>query len=416
MPREVWIIFLLLSVTETVNSSTPNQIGVSNSRRETHTECAKYKLCFSARKGQASYGELRIRRKATITVKDLNVVRYKYVIQRNVTTVDAPNVLKILRFLPEAVSKPLGLTHNKEYDRSFKEDGDLVKRAQKATSDLVRELRAFIKESDAFLGKALKERCQELLRKIEHTADTRKWPNLTIPSIWDAAKEEWENSQEQIESIKARLHAATLNKPPGIMEEVTCNFRSRKEELTLLVFDLFPPDEAGAEDIEKAVAEERPMVTFVCEPPISFSTGVFVSLLNEEEFDFRPKIGKETGSLKVTDVIGFNNSSSFRVMPGAMVNVFVWQPRYGIDVHCSFGALADFGGEQGTSLEFLLGPSLDIKKSVLFTAGIHVGRVSELQGGFNLGTPKVEGLDSVPIQKSYKVGLGFGISYHFTTD
>ena len=158
------------------------------------------------------------------------------------------------------------------------------------------------------------------------------------------------------------------------------------------------------------------MGTFVCEHPISFSTGVFISLLDEMEFDYRPMFNEgvdEKSNPTATDVIGFNNESKFRVMPGVMVNTLIKQWSNGIEIHLSFAALADLGGEQGTNLEFIVGGSFGFKKSVLLTLGAHVGRVPELQGGFNIGDPKIDGLDSVPIQKSYRVACGFGISYNF---
>ena len=232
----------------------------------------------------------------------------------------------------------------------------------------------------------------------------------------ETAKPSWDRAEDQITTVEWRLGIARENQPE-ISESIVCGFRPRKETLTLLVFDLFPPDEADEKGTEKAIAKELPMVTFVCEHPLSFSTGVFVSTLDEKEFDFRSMLVDEKGGPPTaTDVIGFNNRSSFRMMPGVMVNMLVWQPSYGFDVRLSFGALADFGGEQGTALEFIFGPSFGIKKSALFTVGAHVGRVLDLQGGFEIGTPKIKGLDSVPTQKSYRVGLGFGISYSFTRE
>ena len=381
---------------------------------------AEPKLTFSAQTSQGSYGEVRVRGKASITVKDLNWVRYQYKIRRQVTAVAAPDVLKILPFLTTSVASP---PSTEVSYRSLAAAASQAENAQRATEELVRDLRAFIAASEGFPAQALTERSKELLDEIK--TPERKWPSaadlkkiapddVTLKLI-KKAEPEWRRAEDQIAKIAAHLHAAAAAKTE-ISESITCGFRPRKEELTLLVFDLFPPNEADEKETEAARAEELPVVTFVCEHPLSFSTGVFISTLDEKEFDFRPMVGGKEENPTATDVIGFNNRSSFRMMPGVMVNMLVWQPSYGFDVRLSFGALADFGGKQGTALEFIVGPSFGIKKSALFTVGAHVGRVLDLQGGFKIGTPKIEGLDSVPTQKSYRVGLGFGISYSFTRE
>ena len=389
-------------------------------------------LDFSARTSQGSYGEVRVRGKASIKVKDLNWVRYQYKIRRQVTAIDAaPDVLKILPFLPTIVAPSQKFRYR--VSTSISVAAGQAERAERATEELIRDLRAFIAASEGFSAQALTKRSKKLLDKVKTTETSRKWPltaalrqdleaqqgepsalkalDVALTRIEDA-EPEWRRAENQIAKVAAHLRAAAAAKP-GISESITCGFRPRKEELTLLVFDLFPLDEADEKETKEAIAKELPMVTFVCEHTLSFSTGVFISTLDEKEFAFRPMVGGEEGNPTATDVIGFNNRSSFRMMPGVMVNMLVWQPSYSFDVLLSFGALADFGGEQGTALEFIAGPSFGINKSALFTVGAHVGRVLDLQGGFKIGTPKIEGHDSVPTQKSYRVGLGFGISYNF---
>ena len=399
---------------------------------------AEPKLNFSARTSQGSYGEVRVQGKATITVGDLNWVRYRYEIRSRVTAIDAPDVLKILPFLPTIVSgeKVYQSRNHKPLQTQIMNAARQAKSAQQTAVELIRKLRAFIAVSGRLSSGVLVERGKKLLEEIESTMETWKWPptedlrlhleaqinNSEIKKILsdtlkqiEAAEPEWRREKNKIAKIAAHLREAQTS-PAALSESIDCGFWPRKEELTLLVFDLFPPDEADKKEIEEARMKELPMVTFVCEHPLSFSTGVFISTLDEKEFDFRPMLGGKEENPTATDGIGFNNRSSFRMMPGVMVNMLVWQPSYGFDVRLSFGALADFGGKQGTALEFIVGPSFGIKKSALFTVGAHVGRVLDLQGGFKIGTPKIEGLDSVPTQKSYRVGLGFGISYSFTRE
>ena len=454
---------------------------------------AGQELTFSALRHQGSYGEVRVQGKASIKVKDLNLIRYQYKIRRQVTAIDAPDVLKLLPFMPTSVStqeEPDGptpgisnflsmilpklitgaLTYTTLIASEIEDAANQAERTQQATAELVRKLRAFIAASARFSSETLMDRSKEL---IEAANEKREWPetqklrlklaeilqdNSTVAKAasdsilrWietakldsilrrsetakldsilrrsetakldsilrriETAKSEWELSEKQIAEVIEHFRAAKVmhdKTQSELSESIDCGFRSRKEELNLLIFDLFPE-----EDTNKAVVTEMPMVTFVCEHPISFSTGVFSSLLNEMEFDYRPMFNKgvdEKSNPTATDAIGFNNKSEFRVMPGVMINTLIYQLSNSIDIHLSFATLADLGGEQGTNLEFIFGGSIGFKKSVFLTMGAHVGRVPELQGGFDIGDPKIEGLDSVPTQKSYEVGLGFGISYNF---
>ncbi len=417
---------------------------------------AGQELTFSALRHQGSYGEVRVRGKASIKMTDLNLIRYQYKIRRQVTAIDAPDALKLLPFMPTSVStqeEPGGPEReivnlhpiekkSSKGDLSYatliaREIADAAKQAeqiQQATAELVRKLRAFIAASARFSSETLMDRSKEL---IEAASKERKWPEtqrlrlklaefsqddsiivakaaLDSTLRWiEVAKSKYERSENQIAEVIEHFRAAKVMHDKTqleISESIDCGFRSRKEELTLLIFDLFPEEETN-----KATVTEMPMVTFVCEHPISFSTGVFSSLLDEKEYDYRPMFNKgvdEKSNPTATDVIGFNNKSEFRVMPGVIVNTLIYQWS-NVDIHLSLGALTDFGGEQGTNLEFILGGSLGFKRSVLLTVGAHVGRVPKLQKSFKIGAPKIEGLDSVPIKKSYEVGLGFGISYNF---
>ncbi len=419
---------------------------------------AEQELTFSALRHQGSYGEVRVRGKASIKVKDLNLIRYQYKIRRQVTAIAAPDVLKLLPFDPTIVStqeEPVDTTPEQplrqvsSYDilsTAIANAANQAEQTQQATAELDRKLRAFIAASARFSSETLMGLSREL---IETAKKERKWPETqelklklaeflqdnsttfaiessdntltrietakldsTLTRI-EAAKSEWERSEKQIAEVTEHFRAAEVmhdKTQSEISESIDCGFRSRKEELTLLIFDLFPEEETN-----KATVTEMPLVTFVCEHPISFSTGVFRSSLEEKEFDYRPMFNEseEKSNPTATDAIGYNNKSEFRIMPGIMINTLIYQLSNSIDIHLSFATLADLGGEQGTNIEFIFGGSVGFKKSVFLTAGWHFGRVPELQGGFKIGDPKIEGLDSVPIQKSYQVGCGLGISYNF---
>ncbi len=66
----------------------------------------------------------------------------------------------------------------------------------------------------------------------------------------------------------------------------------------------------------------------------------------------------------------------------------------------SFGVLSDLGGEQEMDLEFTSQLKVRVKQGLFFNVGADIGRVPELRGGFEIGTTKIQELDSGPTQKS----------------
>ena len=428
---------------------------------------AGQELTFSALRYQGFYGEVRVRGKASIKVKNLNRVRYQYKIHRQVTAIEAPNVLKPLSslliklangksdpqittittpvpdvlklqpFTPDVLAQETSqivyLKNNPTISIRILDAVRQADNAQRATAELVRKLRTFIALSSGEFSKKQRVHCKKLLQEIKTTKKKRRWPQTeglrrkrvfsrvdsnikealdrTMTRI-EVAKWKWKRAEQQIANIAEHLHAA-INTGSEISASIACGSRPRKEKLSLLVFDLFPPEtETG-----KAPVTEMPLITFVCEHPLSFSIGGFYSNLIDKEYVFRPKMGADS---TITQVIGFNNQSKFRVMPGVMVNTRLFQFLNGFEIHLSFGgALTNFRGEQGTDIEFIIGGSFRINKSVFLTLGAHFDHVLDLQdyegdeNNFELGTPKIEGLKSVPTQKFYKFKSGFGISYRF---
>lgn len=488
-------------------------------------------LTFSALTSHGSFGEVPVRGQATITVKDLNWVRYRYRIGRHVTEIDAPNVLKLLPSLTsnaanknqaEPTNVPPTNTPNLLKLLPFTPDvvlaqipsrikcGDVslvtmilqtatqADSAQRATAERVRKLRAFIADSGRLASDTLMARCRRLIEETRNTKNIPIWPGTdalknrlaslkeriflaskaTLDSALsrteaelaqatvaprvdgklkkvekalalveaaeldgklrqteaalarvektnldsivrriEAVKPKWLRAEQQIAEIAEHLrtalqiHERTQSK---ITESINIGPRPRKENLTLLVFDLFPPDEADTAQTKKAKVEELPLVTFVCEHPLSFSFGVFMSRIIDKEYDFRPMLDAQ-GNIKTSEVIGFNNRSKYRAIPGVLVNMLLpWHCSDHFDMHLSLGgALANLGGEHGSNVEYIVGGSVRIKRCLLVTVGVHVGRVTTLQENLTQGIQKIEGLDTVPTQKHFKSGIGVGISYSF---
>ena len=423
---------------------------------------AGQKLIYSARTSLGSHGEVKVRGKGSITVEDLNLVRYKYKIRRQVTEIDAPDVLKLLPFTPQDLDVQSSVQLLESKKEAFKGLAELTGSinaglsnaytAQQVTEELIRELRDFIASSEGVPSEVLRDHGRKLLGKIEKTSANRNWPLLDyfnwylqlillfrqetedpqlirtlngIVARIESEKRMWIQADEQITAIEQHLRLAlTAHDSTGSMisESIDCRFKSRKEDWSLVVFDLFPPNQTGEQKTKKAEAKEFPLVTFVCESSLSFSAGIFTSYIDEEEFDFRPMIVNGCDTMvdeecipTTKEVIGYNNRSDIRLMPGTVINAQICQACEVVDVHMSLGILADFGGEQGADLEFIPGLTFEISKAAFITVGLHFARVSELQDGFEPGNRRPQGLDTVPTQKSYKTGLGLGLSYRFSS-
>ncbi len=393
---------------------------------------------------EGSKGEIDVRGSTVVEITELNRVRYEYRLKRAVTAIDAPALLKLLPFVtkvgaakeraedavkksqPEAVAVP-GLT------QEVLDKASAAERLEAGTAAVVVALRAFLAASNGYPPASLKAEASNGLTKAEAILQ-QTWPQtdelrakiqlqkpdnketlLKILDELDKAGKAWRTTRDQIAHVAERLRAAT-SPHTSLEEEVNCKDGPRKTAISLLIFDLFPPEEMDDEESGAAKPVEKPMVTLVCEHPLSVSTGFFFSTLDEKDYDFRSQYDglDDEGNPTASDVVGFNNRSNFRIMPGVLINTRLMNFDNTVAMHLSFGGAADIGGEAGTDIEFIIGPSFSVKKNYLFTVGAHIGRVTDLQGGYMLGTPKIDGLDAVPTQKAYRVGLGFGFSYRFT--
>ena len=67
---------------------------------------------------------------------------------------------------------------------------------------------------------------------------------------------------------------------------------------------------------------------------------------------------------------------------------------------------------QGTDVEFLLGPSVSmLDGNMFFTVGGFAGRQQRLAGNLFEGFAVPTGVDEIPIQKNYRWNIGFALNY-----
>jgi hypothetical protein len=168
----------------------------------------------------------------------------------------------------------------------------------------------------------------------------------------------------------------------------------------------------------KQVAQENAEFGKVIETKLNFgggarftlAGGLVASLLERPEYERVSTVV----SGQVVNIVGLKRTSSSRVLPVIMLHTRLYDTRRNfIDgIHFSVGLTAKPNSE-GTSAEFLIGPSLSFAEGrMFFTAGGYVGKKQELQGSFTVGSqiPK-DFADELPISEHYVWKPGFALTY-----
>jgi len=144
----------------------------------------------------------------------------------------------------------------------------------------------------------------------------------------------------------------------------------------------------------------RELVTVVCSTPLSVSGGFGFSFVDEATFALvasKPDSG-DTAVAK----FGVSARSTYRPLPALLLNTRMYEADDVWSIHASGGAVVDIStGEAGTDIEFIIGPTLAIGRTFFVTAGWHWGRVEKLAGGFSEGDTVPQGMTTPPIEKSW---------------
>ena len=159
-----------------------------------------------------------------------------------------------------------------------------------------------------------------------------------------------------------------------------------------------------------AVTREE-IVTIECSTPLSVSAGFGFSTVDEQDFGFVSftKTGTDAQGNPTSTVVqhfALEQRSNFRPLPLLLVNTRFAEPNETWAVHGSLGAAVDLkSGEAGTDVEFLVGPSVSIKRSLFITLAFHAGRVPKLAGGYEPGDEVPEGVSEPPLETEWKSGV-----------
>ncbi|MGH9752527.1 MAG: hypothetical protein ACREA2_07055 [Blastocatellia bacterium] len=248
---------------------------------------------------------------------------------------------------------------------------------------------------------ALIDQLREKLLSFSHNND----PNSLAGKFDEAQKklEDWRTIFEAAQEAGKKFFTQDI--------DVGCGFvfaGSKQTKLNLTRKDRLAPEDSQA--------ETRELVTVECSAPLSISGGFGLSTLEEQEFALvqstktvADAAGKPTEVL--VNRLGFKNQSSFRTLPVLMLNTRLWEPSDTYALHASIGAAVNFKGQVGTDVEFIVGPSLSLKRAMFITPGLHVGRVSKLAGGFKIGDEAPTGVSEPPLEKSWRPRFAVSVTF-----
>ena len=195
--------------------------------------------------------------------------------------------------------------------------------------------------------------------------------------------------------------------------DASCEFafsQTKKNPVALLSIDHMP-----------ATTDTKPQqvldVTVECTSPFTVSAGVAFSSIQEREFAIVPSSdGKNQPG--VVNKFASTAKSSFHPLPLGMIHARLWEGtpdswKENIGLHASFGMAGNFKSQSsgGSDVEFLAGPSISLFRTMFLTPGLHIGHKVSIGGGFNEGDIVPATITQVPLQKSYKVGFGFAITF-----
>jgi hypothetical protein len=184
--------------------------------------------------------------------------------------------------------------------------------------------------------------------------------------------------------------------------------QTKKTALTLTRTDLMP----GAKDTKPETILD---VTVECTSPFTVSAGVAFSSLQQREFAIVPSKDPNNPT-NVINKFESTSTSNFHPLPLGMIHARVWEGQgwwENVGLHASFGMAGNFRSQNsgGSDVEFLVGPSVSLFRTMFLTPGLHLGHKVELGGGFKEGDVVPPSITQPPLRKSYKLGFGLAITF-----
>lgn len=210
-------------------------------------------------------------------------------------------------------------------------------------------------------------------------------------------------------AAKAAGKTEGVNPSPFSLSAVAdCEFafsRTKTTAITLTRADLMPGTTSAAPETVLSVSVE-------CTSPFTVSAGVAFSTIEARQFAIQasPATPPATGTVNKFVV---TNNSSFHPLVLGMVHARLCELNETVAFHASFGLSGNFQSQSagGSSVGFLLGPSVSLFRTMFFTPGLYIGNKTNIGGGFNVGDTVPSNITTVPLQTSYATGFGFAITF-----
>src|ERR1019366_724406 len=125
-----------------------------------------------------------------------------------------------------------------------------------------------------------------------------------------------------------------------------------------------------------------PFVTVNCPSPCVVSAGVEMRFLNTATYGLVPS------GPSGTNLFGVTSNQNNIPLPIAIAHVRLAENdgnRYGLFASFGVAAHTQGSGTSGSAAEYLTGLSLGLFRTMFITAGLHLGTVSALNGGYKVG-------------------------------
>jgi hypothetical protein len=201
--------------------------------------------------------------------------------------------------------------------------------------------------------------------------------------------------------------AVTLD-PFSISTLATCEFafsRTKTTAITLTRTDRMPGSTATNAETVLSVSVE-------CTSPFTVSAGVAFSSIPAHQFALQSTPATPPATGTVNEIV-LTNNSNFHPLVIGMVHSRFYELNETVAFHASFGMSGNFQSQSagGSSVGFLLGPSVSLFRTMFFTPGLYFGNKTIVGGGYNVGETVPSTVTTVPLETSYRPGFGFAITF-----
>jgi len=212
---------------------------------------------------------------------------------------------------------------------------------------------------------------------------------------------------------KTASDARTLTPDSFVRQvEVTCSPLFNRNSQTALKLTLM--DRVPIFDQQAPTAQPKDNLLVVqCGSRFSLTAGAGFSTIPNKEFSI-VKGAATSPATTATNRFGVLADPRIHPLPMAAVHARLAETSgHRLALHASFGAGANVRSQisGGSSVEFLLGPSVSFLRTIFFTAGAHLGKSTGLAGGFRPDDPVPTDVTSVQVTNAYTVRWGFAVTF-----